>query len=214
MHPPVPYSSIPKLWTDATVYLIGGGPSLNNFDWNLLRDKHVIAINRAYEVAPFAEVLYWTDHQFYRWHKPGIDAFEGLKITCRPIRRTPHENILFVRGQSRKGLELRNNFVCHGNNSGYGAINLAIHLGATRIVLLGYDMQAESSNTHWHDGYPRRHNNDIYNRIIPYFESLIVPLEELGVEVINANLRSRLNCFSQCSIEEALGLEHIPEESA
>lgn len=208
MRIPITYSKVERIWDNATVYLVGGGPSLLGFDWSQLNDKHCIAINRAYEVVPNAEVLYWTDHQFYRWHQEGINAFQGLKYTCRPIR-VPTQNVNFLRGNNKRGLDERTTHVCHGNNSGYGAINLAIHLGAKRIVLLGYDLHSDENTTHWHDGYPRRHNHSIYDRLMHYFDSVVAPLNSLGIEVINANPKSRLDAFKKMKLEEALNLEGL-----
>ena len=52
------------------------------------------------------------------------------------------------------GLESARDTLAHGNNSGYAAINLAVHLGAARIVLLGYDMGNDGKVSHFHEGYP------------------------------------------------------------
>ena len=37
-----------------------------------------------------------------------------------------------------------------GGNSGHAAIDLAYNRGATRIILLGYDMQGKDFEAHWH----------------------------------------------------------------
>ncbi|HCZ48509.1 MAG TPA: hypothetical protein DCZ11_05850, partial [Gammaproteobacteria bacterium] len=42
-----------------------------------------------------------------------------------------------------------------GGNSGYQALNLAVLLGAERVILLGYDMHGG----HWHGRHGGRLNN-------------------------------------------------------
>lgn len=197
------YSPVNKIWDDETIYIIGGGPSLKNFDWNLLKGKKIIAINRAYEVLPWAEVLYWTDSRFYKWYKSDIDMFGGLKVTCRPFPSMPHSIALLKSGSSNK-LDMRESYITHGNNSGYGAINLAVKLGAKKIYLLGYDMDSNPKLTHWHDGYQVNHNHTIYSKMITQFQGLDKELSKLNIEIFNANIKSKLDVFRKCSLEDSI----------
>ncbi len=199
----VKYGKIQPIWEGGAAYLIGGGPSLKGFDWNKLKGKRVIAINRAHEVVPDADVLYWTDAQFYRWYQKEIEAFKGLKVASKPCG-TDKSDIIVLRGLNTRSIDLRPGYICHGNNSGYGAINLAMKLGAKRIYLLGYDMSSDVGATHWHNGYARKHNHNIYKRLFAYFEALKNMLPQLEVEVWNANPDSRLNVLQKCTLESAL----------
>lgn len=196
-------AGISPAWKGEAVYLVGGGPSLKEFDWELLRGKRTIAINRAFQVLPWADIVYWTDAQFYRWYRSEINAFKGMKITCRPVE-VPAKDLIILQGVKDRGLDMRPTYICDGNNSGYGALNLAVKFGAKRIYLLGYDMHSEEGATHWHNGYARRHNHTIYKRLFSYFESAVPVLEKMGVEVWNANPSSHLECFRKCKLEEAL----------
>jgi hypothetical protein len=200
-------TTVSPIWKGETIYLIGGGPSLKGFDWELLRDKKIIAVNRAFQMLPWAGVLYWTDAQFYRWYRKEIDAFAGTKITCRPLE-LPRKDIIVLQGIKSYGLDLRPTHICDGNNSGYGALNLAVKLGCKKIYLLGYDMHSEDGETHWHNGYSRRHNHTVYRRLFGYFQSSVKALDELGVEVWNANPGSRLECFPKCTLMDALAGTH------
>jgi len=197
------YGESKKIWNDEVVYIIGGGPSLKGFDWSQLEGKKVIAINRAFEVMPNADVLYWTDSRFYRWFKEGIDKFSGLKFTCREFNEKPSDLIL-LKPNSAMNLDMRPSFISHGNNSGYGAINLAVKLGAKKIYLLGYDMNSFPGQSHWHSGYKSTHNDSIYVKMIKYFDSIPNELKKLDVEIFNANLKSQLTVFRRCSVEDAI----------
>lgn len=197
------YGKSEKIWNNGTVYIVGGGPSLNGFDWNLLKGKKVIAINRAFEVLPEADVLYWTDSRFWKWYHNEIRDFKGLKFTCRPFSQLEND-IILLKAINRKPLELEPGNISHGNNSGYGAINLAVKLGATKIYLLGYDMSSAGPQTHWHDGYDVKHNHQIYSRMMKSFENLVPALKENSIRVFNANPDSKLEAFNKCSIKSAI----------
>jgi uncharacterized Rossmann fold enzyme len=203
--------SISPIWRNETVYLVGGGPSLKGMNWDMLRGKRTIAINRAFQAVPWADVLYWTDAQFYRWYRRDIDRFHGMKVCCRPLEAAS-SMIMVLQGVREKGIDMRPTHICDGNNSGYGALNLAVKMGANRIFLLGFDMHSQEGATHWHNGYSRKHNHSIYKRVIAYFESAVPALEELGVEVWNANPDSHLNCFKKCSLQSAIeGVPMLPK---
>mgnify|MGYP000049866842 CR=1 FL=1 len=48
-------------YEDEACYIVGGGPSLIDFDWTLLDDKFTIALNNAHLVLPEADIIYCTD---------------------------------------------------------------------------------------------------------------------------------------------------------
>ena len=68
-------------------YIIGGGPSLIGFDWSKLDGKFVIAINRAYEVLPNAQIVYFTDDDYYQRHRSEMLAHSGKKFRGRIARQ-------------------------------------------------------------------------------------------------------------------------------
>lgn len=197
------YGKIEPIWDNETVYIVGGGPSLSNFDWKRLEGKKVIAINRAFEVLPSADVLYWTDSRFWKWYGNEIKKFKGLKVTCRPYSPISYDVIL-LKAVNNKPYESDPSHISHGNNSGYGAINLAVKLGAKKIYLLGFDMESDVNKTHWHTGYDAKHNHGIYTKMIQSFSVLAPVLSQMGVIVYNANPKSNLKAFNMCSIESAL----------
>src|SRR5688572_15903262 len=142
---------VPKLWPGETAVIIGGGPSLTAADCSYVRGKaRVIAIKEAavcnlphiIPPAPWAEVLYAADYKFWKTHK-GAPEFKGLKYT---IEQSPGEpqgvwpDVQVLRNTGAEGLELDPSGLRTGYNSGYQSVNLAVHLGITRIVLLGFDM--------------------------------------------------------------------------
>lgn len=203
--PPTDFLPVNSLWAGETVYLIGGGPSLKNFDWSKLNNKKTIAINKAVLFYPQATALYWTDARFYSWYSKDIDNFKGLKYTISARRNLPKNVHLLKRGV-KYGIETTKNSLAHGNNSGYAAINLALHLGAKRIVLLGYDMGNSGNTSHFHDGYPVNQTSEqVYTKhFLPGFTILKDQIQGKGIQIFNACLTSKLNVFKKITIEEAL----------
>jgi hypothetical protein len=197
-------NKLKTIWSGQSVYIVGGGPSLKGFNWNHLKGKHTIAINKAFKVIPWSEVLYWTDARFYRWHKHDIDALEGIKVTCRNAPCLS-PNIILLTTSGKTGIDKRPNFIRAGNSSGFAAINVAYHLGVKKIYLLGFDMESSDKNTHWHEGYGIRHDHNIYQRnMISNFDGIYELLKSEGIEIWNANPNSQLKSIPRCNLEDAL----------
>lgn len=201
------YSSIEPIWQDQTVYIVGGGPSLTGFDFSRLQGKNVIAVNKAYAYVKQPFILYWTDSRFYKWYQSEIDALNCMKITSSNNIKDMREDILFLKNTANKELNLDSKpYEIHaGNNSGYGAIHLAIKLGAKKVYLLGYDMQHESNKSHWHGGYPSpaNHRESIYKSMMQFFDKNANTIKSV-IDVYNANPKSALKCFNFCTVDEAL----------
>ncbi len=185
---------IEKIFQNQSVFLVGGGPSLKGFDWERLRGKNIIAINRAFEVLPWAQVLYWTDPEFYLTQKNEIDEFAGLKVCSKELKQKTTD-IHILKGYNGKQLDMREGHICHGNNSGFGALNLAVKLGAKKVMLLGFDGHAQQKQTHWHNGYNKQLNKTVYRRLDKLFKGAVSQLVELNVEVVNLNSESSIRCF-------------------
>jgi hypothetical protein len=213
------YWTVPEDWRGATAVCIGGGPSLTAAQVEVVRqarDTHrhlrVIAINDAWRLAGFADMLYFCDDKWWQWHhqklagwKGGIARLEGGKHDFGDPR------IKVLRNVGRQGLSEERNGLANGQNSGYQAIGLAVHLGARRILLLGFDMQARVDagivKTHWFGDHPGGTSQDVYRTMLPNFESLPPALKKRGVEVVNCTPGSALRVFPQRAIEEALPRE-------
>lgn len=104
------------------------------------------------------------------------------------------------------GLSDHDDGICHGHNSGYQAINLAVMLGARRILLLGFDMKAAADGRmHWHPEHPVRTPGNVFTQsMLPAYKTIVGPLEERGIEVINCSPDSALHVFKKMPLEEAL----------
>lgn len=195
---PHPTVSVPRLSPNSTIVCIGTGPSLTQADVDACRGKaRVMAVNDAYRSAPWADVLYACDAKWWRWHK-GAPGFAGLKYALEPQSfRWPGVTVLRNTGGS--GLELQPNGLRTGHNSGYQAINLAVHFGATRIVLLGYDLRGD----HYFGAHPDQ-TRPPFSVCLKAFATLVGPLADAGVVVVNATRRTALTAFPFASLEDEL----------
>lgn len=199
--------SVPKSWPGETVVILATGPSLTQEDVDYCRGKaRVIAINDAYTVCPWADALYGTDARWWHWHK-GAPGFTGPKWSLDHSQwvnyRAHYPDVQRLRNTGPDGLEHVPTGLKNGRNSGYAAINLAYLYGATRLVLLGYDMGTAKGKSHFFGEHPNKQPSP-YSQFKQRFESLVKPLAKRGVEVINCSRRTALTAFPTGELQKAL----------
>lgn len=176
---------------DNIIYIVGGGLSLEGYDFSLLDDRRVIAVNASYEYLPNAEIVYSSDSRFFDIfdHDVPLILHTGRKATIDNKTKFPGTEV--YKNTGRAGLELTPGCLRNGNNSVYAAINLAAHEGARTIVLMGVDMKCSTTKTHYHGGHSvegkKVHMHPrVFNKMIKYFSTLTYPLSMIGIEVFNA----------------------------
>ena len=191
--------------------MLGGGPSLPA----LLKGKKfkcpVIAINDAFRLYPEADMLFFGDTKWYWWNREDIKTFKGLKVTCDrrrvpskvddgkeiypPVNGVPDINI--VRHGNNWGVCSEDNRkIFFNSSSGGAAIGLAWRLGATKVVLVGYDMRLVKGERNW-----RRHPNQSsgpqkgYENFLRPFDAIAADAKRLKLEIVNATPGSGLDHF-------------------
>lgn len=182
--------------------------ALNPFDPEALQGKgRVIVINDSYLLCPWAEALYFCDGTWWKGVRDfAIPIFKGK---YRISMGTSEDGTKRVGHGGIRGLSKAPESLAHGTNSGYQAINLAFHLGASHIILLGYDMHCTGA-AHWHTGHgpydadPKRYEAKIQHDMLPRFQSLVDPLRSMGVQVTNCSPGSALRCWPMGDLEKVL----------
>lgn len=195
--------TVPKLWPGSTIVCIGGGPSVTPADVDALRGlARVIAINDAYRLAPWADVLYACDQKWWGWHQ-GAPSFTGPKYSIESSIPVTWPDVQVLKNTGQFGLELDPSGLRTGLNSGYQAVNLAKHLGAAKILLLGYDMSADGTQTHWFGEHPDGQPSP-FPQMRDAFDTIVEPLQAAGVTVINCSRRTALRAFACAPLEQEL----------
>lgn len=189
-------------WAGQRAFIIGGGSSLKGFDFEQLRGEKIVAINRAVEYVPFAEIMFALDQKLYGlysqrnkkldWEK--FESFRGLRVWVEAPGGKYDNDVLLVKMKGKHGLSTSlQEGLYTGGNSGHAALQLAVCLGATTVCLLGFDMDKAGN---FHSGYPSGTNSDPETRgWIDGFNELAPRLEAAGIKVINLNQKSKLQCF-------------------
>lgn len=213
----------PNPWLEEynkTIYIIGGGPSLQYFNWKVLDNdsRLILGINRAYEVLPNMQITYFTDEDWYDVHKKrGFLEHPSIKIkgSLSPAKMQNDTNIYQLYLIGERGLCDTPGHAFHGRNSPYAATNLLVQWGFKKIYLLGIDMkwggkanhQNHQKQTHWHDGHRRIDSEGTYKGMSNNWKALAPLLKKKGVEIINVNTDSNLQGFVKKTYEEIFGPE-------
>lgn len=195
----------PRLFPGSTIVILASGPSLGVDDIAAValarsaRQAPVIAINATYRWAPWADLLHGGDACWWN-ATPEAAEFAGLKTGLNQVGAEPwppHVNKLCHR--RNEGIETEPWLISGGTNSGHQAINIAVHLGAKKIVLLGYDFGAgPDGQLHHHGNHPGPLKNPCdasmarWRRLI---ETTVEPLKALGIDVVNCSGRTTIECF-------------------
>lgn len=207
--------TVPPIWKGGTVYIIGGGPSLLDMDLTPLHDTahRVIGVNNAFALGPWVDVCYFGDCRWWDRNKDELKDFPGLVVSScnRKAPWMPRWVKQLKRNHKTIGITHGADSISWNNNSGASAINLAVQLGAKKIVLIGFDMQvkegAPNKGHNWHDRHERFHTpaENIYaHRFLKSFGVLAQDLEAAGVECVNATPGSKLTVFPMVKLEDVV----------
>jgi hypothetical protein len=137
------------------------------------------------------------------WHEygPRIPASAEAWTTNREAARIYRLN--WIRGEVGEGLAKASNSIKLGGNSGYQAVGLALHFGAARVVLLGFDMQRTGGKSHWHGDHARL-GNPLDDKMRDWRRRFAALARETRVPIVNATRETALDCFPRVELHEAL----------
>lgn len=202
-------------WRGETALIVAPGPSIAGMPLHLSQRAgrcRVIAIKSAWHEVPWADVLYGIDLGWWVANK-GAKGFPGLKCSPSPtaarvfgLRQTRVKlgARLILEPVGTLGCGLRHG----GGHSGWQAINLAVQLGARRIVLAGFEMRfnpraVPAAGVAKPDAKRIERWRTEMDAAAPEFEGI-------GCEVINATPGSALRNYPVASLEDALGWRSEP----
>lgn len=165
--------------------LIAPGPSASAEQAERVRHLNVGVVGCAYQLAPWARFIAAADRSW--WLKyPETSTLNGRKFSMSTFPDTERVTISYLGS------------VC---NSGVLALEVAKNLGATRILLLGYDMHGSHFFGKYTNGLrnttPLQRNNHFKQ-----YEQWARTNRD--IQVTNCSPGTRLECFPKASLDESL----------
>lgn len=215
----IPNWDDPAKWKGKPCYVIGGGPSFKDFNFDLIKDELTIGTNKTclyYNTTInycMDIVLHNNMYYVYKKTKPKLHAlwiaYTGEKVFLDANNSGKYSELVSVIPRIKNkaiSFDLKKG-IFGGNNSGLGALMLAIALRCNPIYLLGYDLKTTAINTHWHEGYDND-NVDAQSRRLERFKHSFVEMapaiKAMKVDVINLTPDSALDCFETKDISEVI----------
>lgn len=190
-----------------TAVAIASGPSLTQQDVDYCRHKKatVATVNTSFRLAPWADIHYSNDHDWYQTYIEELIKNPARKICGHPDYRHPAvETIAYDRDLI--GINLESDFLCWNANSGGALIDLLAKLGHEKIILLGFDFSWDGDKSHHHGDHPKhlQHRKPGFHRWVPYFKRIHEDSIALGIDVVNCTRRTELPFFRRAELEAEL----------
>ena len=171
-------------------FVVGGGPSLNGFDFTQLNGFDTIAVNKSVEYIPNPTYFITTDYSYFVKASLPIERIKQKSKNTYFVANMTHDYMSFQNGRI---VDTRRNFIyndlyqytgviesnnvdgfgsslaefSNGGNSGHCGIQLALLLGYKKIYLLGFDLNTEGQ-THFHQSYREIDQASFKNRVNDY----------------------------------------------
>lgn len=196
-------AAVPRLWPDSTIVCLGSGPSLTLDDVQYVYTRRnradgavkILAVNDACRLAPAADVLFASDARWWAWHRDvPDDHLPSRRYSLEPVAPDVRANVQRLRRGGHAGLAC-DPAQLHGNCSGHYAINLAVHLGAATIILLGYDMRPAADGRHHFFGEHPDHTHPTYAIRVHDFVQVAAELTKLNILCLNASRETEIYAF-------------------
>lgn len=196
----------PRDWPGETVFVLAGGPSVLDLDLSLLEGRRVVAVKSAWLMYPAADILFFADGRW--WKQPDLQprSFAGLIVTTAAEIGDPR--VMKMKKVVPTALSDKPDTLALARTSTTGAINLAVHYGAKRIVLLGVDGKLAPDGRRHNHGlrwpWPKGATAAAFADQIREYRAIAPSAVRLGVEIVNANVDSSVDAFPKMTFAECL----------
>ncbi len=201
-------------WRGETVVIAASGPSQRREDVEFARGRaKIVAINNTWEIARWADVLYFCDRSWWLCEEPGygqhaLREYLGLLVTANSqIPEAHHAPIIKVNDALYPNSQFGG-----GGNSAFQAMNIAALWGADRVLLTGVDCMRPGKHHHGPHTFnsspgtkPIAHARETTVKTwIKSFGDVAPLLAARGVDVINCTRETALECFPRARLENVL----------
>jgi hypothetical protein len=191
-----------KVWQGQDAFVIGGGKSLEFFNWDLLKRELTIGCNAAYALgADVCKVCVFGDNKFFRVNQKELAKYKGVVFTNLPSLLKSDLPWLWTMPRQMRGLHV--DALGWNQNTGYTAINLALLLGAKRVFLLGFDMRLTKGKANWHDKGLDKPNEGAYKKFMSHDQVVLADWKSKfgDVEIVNVTDDSKLGIFPKAGVD-------------
>lgn len=197
------------------IYIIFGGPSLKDFDFDKLKNKKTLACNRSAELFK-ADAVISVDPTYINMKRHFLRDFSGLTVvgyrgtqfgdTIKPNAGViGHIDPSYVYWHDKRfpGEMSEKENVLYGTNTGHAAVNFCMLNGFKTIHALGLDMRWDTGRTHWHQGYSHsREPKEFLMNWAAHLDACSKQLRNNGVTMYNYNSESNVRKYEFRSLEE------------
>ena len=184
------------------VVVVASGPSLTQEDVEYCRGRAaVVVVNDNYKLAPWADVLYAADPEWWDHHR-GASEFAGLRVT-QDAGAARRWRLHYIESRAESGFSLAPGVIHRGDNSGFQALNLAVLYGGRPIALLGFDMQKQGAKRHWFGDHAGELNKDSPYGLFQHAFNQTAQ-QHPTVEIVNATRETALDCWPRARLCEVI----------
>ncbi len=200
-------------WRDQPCVIVAGGLSAQTVGIDQVRGKaRVVVINNSWELAPWADMLYASDYDWWFQHKKKLQ-FGGLLVS-QDQRSSIYPDIRLISCDVKKHREMlfdECGVVGYGSagSGGFQVLNLIAQIGCQPIILTGYDMDPNGP-LHWHGKHKGLSNPSKLNfkKWREDIDGVAPVLAGFGIKVLNASPISKLTAYPKMTLTEALAQAH------
>lgn len=161
---------------------------------------------------PWADVLYACDRTWWNaYYDRARRECEGVEFWTCNREASKVWGLNYIEAEPGGVPSLRPRCIPQGGdkggNSGFQALALALHFGAARVILLGYDMQFTGRRKHWHPDHRGTMHNP-QNTEMRYWPQFFARMAAaVDVPIVNATRETALKCFARLDLVEALAVD-------
>lgn len=176
-----------------TIVCVASGPSLTSSDCQIVSKSGavIIAVNSSWEIIPECDHIYAGDFQWWQGN--------AERVPLRIHRWASSHSACTKYNASYFESPMNGSF-----NSGQRAILLAKHLGAERILLLGYDCSL-TNGLHWHENHSNGLKNPDEKSIVRWKREFSELTQHIPAHtIINCSRHTELDMFERADLREQL----------
>ena len=194
--------------------IIGTGPSLSADQLDQVKHLRKFGVNNAWQLG--LDVHLACNWQWWNQYWPEIKNDPCHKWTPR-IESATKYGVNYIEERWADGLSTDNTYIHAHHGSGPQMVNLALHYGCEKMILIGWDMRysGKVSDRQYKD---KRHYFGEYPKALQHWPrtapdgamtGLIKEMETInpadyGIEIVNCTPNSAMTCFESRELADTL----------